>query len=270
MHKPAKPFLKWPGGKRWIVPYVAEIVRSRSFNRYFEPFLGGGAVFFGLLPERAVLSDINSELIITYRQVRDSHEQLIDELKKIRVDASTYLRVRAETPSSDLDTAVRFLYLNRTAFAGMYRLNREGRFNVPYGGGERTPDPLWRDNLLASASLALARAELLCVDFEKVLDEAAAGDLVYCDPTYTVAHNNNGFVRYNERNFSWEDQQRLTHAAARAAERGAMVLVSNAAHNDISDLYPRSEISLLGRQTLLSPNPVKRGQTHEYLIEVNP
>lgn len=269
MHKAVKPFLKWPGGKRWIVPHIAQIVRARSFNRYFEPFLGGGAVFFGLHPERAVLSDINPDLILTYIQVRDRHKEVIDELKNLQVDASTYLRVRAETPSSDLDTAVRFLYLNRTAFAGMYRLNREGRFNVPYGGGQRTPEPLWRDNLLAGASTALTNVELRCLDFENVIEDARAGDLLYCDPTYTVAHNNNGFVRYNERNFSWEDQQRLARAATSAAERGAVVLVSNAAHDDIRDLYPKSTIHLLGRQTLLCPDPSKRGRTQEYLIELD-
>jgi DNA adenine methylase len=148
----------------------------------------------------------------------------------------------------------------------MYRLNREGRFNVPFGGGQRTPEPLWKDNLLLKASAALSDAKILSADFETTIQTAGEGDVVYCDPTYTVAHNNNGFIRYNERNFSWEDQQRLASAAALAAERGATVLVSNAAHQEIRELYSKAHVQQLERQTLLCPKPNKRGSTQEYLF----
>ena len=112
----------------------------------------------------------------------------------------------------------------------MYRLNQQGEFNVPFGGGERTTAPLWEYNLLTSSARALRGAKLLAVDFEQAISEAKKGDLVYCDPTYTVAHNNNGFIRYNERNFSWEDQKRLSRSCHSAAARGALVIVSNAYH----------------------------------------
>jgi DNA adenine methylase len=261
-----KPFLKWPGGKRWILPHIASLFRDRVFGTYFEPFLGGGAVFFGLAPRQAVLSDINSELITTYCQVRDAPNEVLDRLKDLAVDRATYYRLREWEPRSDLDKAVRFLYLNRTAFAGMYRLNQQGKFNVPFGGGQRTPEPLWRDNLLISASTALRDVTVIQSDFEPVLKRAVAGDLVYCDPTYTVAHNSNGFIRYNERNFSWCDQKRLAKVAADSAKRGVTVLVSNAAQPEIRDLYPNAHVAVLQRKTLLSPRPEKRRSTEEYLL----
>lgn len=266
MSEAVKPFLKWPGGKRWILPYVREILDGRGFNTYIEPFLGGGAVYFGLRPDRAILSDVNPDLITTYRQVKKSPMVIIDRLKALTVDAPTYYRLREWEPTCDLDRAVRFLYLNRTAFAGMYRVNREGRFNVPFGGGQRTPEVLWKENLLLKASAALDNATILTGDFEAALFAAGAGDFVYCDPTYTVAHNNNGFVRYNERIFSWADQRRLARAADHAAKRGAMVLVSNAVHQEVRDLYPEACVHLLDRQTLLSPRPNKRGSTQEFLF----
>jgi DNA adenine methylase len=261
-----KPFLKWPGGKRWILPHIRDLLAGHTFDTYIEPFLGGGAVFFGLRPEKAVLSDINLDLIITYRKVKESPLEILDRLKALAVDAATYHRLREWKPTSEIDRAVRFLYLNRTAFAGMYRLNRQGRFNVPFGGGQRTPEPLWNHNLLLEASAALSNAKILSDDFEATIRTAGEGDFVYCDPTYTVAHNNNGFIRYNERNFSWDDQRRLARAAAQAAERGAIVLVSNGVHQEIRDLYPTARIQLLDRLTLLCPRPNKRGNTQEYLF----
>lgn len=266
MSEAVKPFLKWPGGKRWILPHLKELLVGRTVHTYFEPFLGGGAVFFGLQPKKALLSDINPELIVTYRQVKESPNEIIDRLKAIAVDALTYQRIRSWDPTSEIDKAVRFLYLNRTAFGGMYRVNREGRFNVPFGGGQRTPEVLWRNDLLLRASAALDGTDVVSADFESVMQTASNGDIVYCDPTYTVAHNTNGFVRYNERNFSWDDQKRLAMAADDAAGRGAFVLVSNAFHHEIRNLYPTASVHILERQTLLCPQPERRGNTKEYLF----
>jgi DNA adenine methylase len=224
----AKPFLKWPGGKRWLIPYIHNLLKEQVFDRYFEPFLGGGAVFFSLHPRVATLSDVNAELVNTYLQVKARPLDLIEKLKKIPVDKETYLSLREASPINPVDRAVRFLYLNRTAFGGMYRLDREGHFNVPFGGGERTPEPLWRDNLLINASEILRNTVIATADFEEILARTGKGDLVYCDPTYTVSHNNNGFIRYNERNFSWSDQVRLARVCREAATRGATILVSNA------------------------------------------
>lgn len=257
----AKPFLKWPGGKRWLTPYVCNLLKERTFGRYFEPFLGGGAIFFSLHPRTASLSDVNADLVNTYRQVQERPLELITKLKEIPVDKETFLTLREASLVNPVDRAVRFLYLS-----GMYRLDQAGHFNVPFGGGQRTPEPLWRDNLLIEASEALKDALITTADFEEALASAGEGDLIYCDPTYTVSHNNNGFIRYNERNFSWSDQVRLARICKEASARGATVLVSNAFHQEVARLYSGAEVRELERKSLLCPSPSKRQTVQEYLF----
>jgi DNA adenine methylase len=268
--EPLRPFLKWPGGKRWAAREIAAVVRSALTGTYFEPFLGGGAVFFRLRPARAVLGDINHELITVYSAVRDFPDAVLGALRRLPVTTKDYYRIRESRPRTDTARAARFLYLNRTAFAGIYRLNRRGLFNVPYGGGDRTPAMLWETNILRSAAAALAGAELRESDFQSVIADARRGDVVYCDPTYTVAHDHNGFVRYNERNFSWLDQQRLASAARQAAGRGVTVLVSNAHHRAVKALYMGSEALTLERQSRVSADRTKRRHVKEYLFVLGP
>lgn len=262
----SKPFLKWPGGKRWLAGYILNLLDGYPFVTYFEPFLGGGALFFALQPKLAMLSDINPDLINTYIQVRYRPHLLIQRLQQLPVDKATYDRLRRDNPKRRLDRAIRFLYLNRTGFGGMYRLNRNGDFNVPYGGGGRTPAPLWEEKLLVSASRKLKSATLRCDDFETVLTEVRSGDLVYCDPTYTVAHNNNGFVRYNERNFSWDDQKRLANTCQKVIKQGATVLISSAVYDEALELYRFCEVHQLNRMSLVCPHPQNRRPTKELLF----
>lgn len=136
MIEPVKSFLKWPGGKRWLIPHLRTLFSGWQFERYVEPFLGGGAVYFSFLPERVILSDINADLINAYWQVRDHPKELVDRLQQLPVNKQTYLEIRASDPSDSIERGVRFLYLNRTAFAGVYRLDKHGHFNVPFGGGQ--------------------------------------------------------------------------------------------------------------------------------------
>jgi len=248
---------------------LSTVLGELHFHRYFEPFLGGGALFFALRPTRATISDINSELVNAYRQVKQSPDTLIAEIKRIPVDAANYERLRQANPQTPLGSAVRFLYLNRTAFAGMYRVNRSGGFNVPYGGGERTPEAYWRDCLIQRASTALAKAKIVAGDFEKVLYSVQRDDLVYCDPTYTTRHNNNGFIRYNERNFNWSDQIRLAACCARIAQNGTKVLVSNACHFEVERLFASARHYRVTRLTRLCPDPRKRGSSIESLFGYN-
>lgn len=264
--KPLKPFLKWPGGKQWIAKKLASFISKRLSGCYYEPFLGGGAVFFALRPKHAILSDINENLINVYQQVANNPISLLEKLKHISVDSKTYYEIRDSKPECPIEKAVRFLYLNRTAFGGIYRLNRQGKFNVPYGGGQRTPEPLWRNGLLLSASDALQGAKLHVMDFKKMMKKAKSGDIVYCDPTYTVAHERNGFIRYNEKNFSWRDQRNLAKEAKLAWKRGAIVLVSNACNDHLLDLYKPFEPVKLTRKSLVSPSPAARQTIHEYLF----
>jgi DNA adenine methylase len=263
---PLKPFLKWPGGKRWAARYIADVIRIRLRNIYFEPFLGGGAVFFFLRPSVSLLSDVNPDLITTYEIVRDHPSKIMRRLRSLAVSGQEYYRMRANIPVGRLARAVRFLYLNRTCFAGMYRLNRNGIFNVPFGGGERGPDALWQTDCLMKASCALQKADIRSGDFELSVDLANAGDVVYCDPTYTVTHDQNGFIRYNENNFSWADQERLAKAARRATARGAAVIISNAHHKEVRKLYRRATFLTLKRHSSLSTDPLMRRPVKEYLI----
>jgi DNA adenine methylase len=264
------PFLKWPGGKRWVSPQIGELVNQHLTRTYYEPFVGGGAVFFHLVPDRAVLSDINEDLINTYHQVKEDPIVLLDRLRSIPVDESTYNAVRRHVPDEPVGRAVRFLYLNRTAFGGIYRLNRRGEFNVPFGGGGRTPRTLERSGLLLSASHALQRTELRVCDFQTILNEAGQGDVVFCDPTYTVTHDNNGFRRYNEKVFSWADQERLARAAYAARGRGACVLVSNAAHQAVRELYPNAFHIILQRRSRISRSVAHRRNVSESLFVLAP
>ena len=265
MDKLSLPFLKWPGGKRWALPVLVPLIRRHLRSRYFEPFLGGGAAFFGIGPKVALLSDINADLINVYRSVRDSPGRVLGIVKKMPVTEEYYYRLRRNRLGSDSGNAARFLFLNRTAFGGMYRLNGQGDFNVPFGR-ERTPEILWERCLVHNASVALQGAQIVQSDFESALDEATSGDVVYCDPTYTVTHEHNGFVRYNESNFSWADQERLALAARRAARRGATVLVSNAYHTSVLKLFSPPKSIVLHRPSCVSRDPGARLLVHEYLF----
>jgi DNA adenine methylase len=212
------------------------------------------------------LSDINADLINVYRQVKYYPRELVSRLQRMPVNEETYDRTREQQAGKVLDRATRFLYLNRTAFGGMYRLNRAGRFNVPFGGGERTTAPLWEYDLLETAARALRSAQLHANDFEPAMSAATEGDFVYCDPTYTVAHNNNGFIRYNERNFSWDDQMRLARCCREAASRGATVAVSNAYHHDVLRLFAPPGHTVIGRTSRLCPQIEHRRDVEEYLF----
>jgi DNA adenine methylase len=268
--EPVKPFLKWPGGKRWAASKIAALVNTHLTGKYYEPFLGGAAVFFHVRPAEAILGDINADLVNVYRVVRDRPHAVKAALRQLSVSKRRYNVLRSSKPRSQLERAVRFLYLNRTCFGGIYRLNKSGRFNVPYGGGQRTPKLLWNTNLLENAATALDSAELFTEDFGIPLKKAGKGDVVYCDPAYTVAHNNNAFVRYNENNFSWDDQIRLAKLAQSAASRGAVVIVSNAHHKSVRSLYPTASRTVLHRTSVVNPNAENRRDVTEYLFVLGP
>lgn len=233
----------WPGGKRWLV-FWPEFLPKRLNGRYIEPFLGGGALFFHLRPQQAILGDQISELIGTYEVVRDHLPQLKHRLADLdrRHCEELYYEIRADVPQSQFARAVRFLYLNRTCFNGIYRVNRKGEFNVPIGN-----KPVFRmDDTWTEWSQALQGADLRNADFESLVDEATKGDFIFADPPYTVAHSAAGFCKYNEVLFSYEDQERLAKALDRARRRGATILSTNAADESVKMLYGRGF-----RQTLV-------------------
>jgi len=229
------PFLKWPGGKRWVAPLLASIVQPELDGTYFEPFVGGASVFLQLQPSKAILSDINEELIKSLKIVRDDPELVVRAVHRLSNTSACYYRVRRMKPRSVISYAARFIYLNRTCWGGIYRLNKGGGFNVPFGRSGRV---ICKRSSVIDGARALKKAKLRCADFEEVMDEAGHGDVVYADPPYTTRGQNNGFVRYNEILFAWQDQMRLAAACERAAKRGAFVVVSGLWHRDVLNAYP--------------------------------
>lgn len=262
-----EPFLKWAGGKRWLA--AKTLPQPAEFDRYLEPFLGGAAVFFSLLPARALLSDLNAELIELYRVMRDDPLRLTRILQVHHAvhNKDHYYAVRAWLPECPIERAARTLYLNRTCWNGLYRVNRKGEFNVPIGTKSSV---LFDNDDFGRISWALAKAELRCCDFEGVIEEAGTGDFLFVDPPYTAKHNLNGFLKYNERMFSWTDQLRLRDALAGAISRGAGVVVTNADHNSVRDLYNGLAAYVsVGRASVLAGDASRRGPTTEAMFVAN-
>jgi DNA adenine methylase len=260
-----EPFLKWPGGKRWLMNQHPNLLPV-CYERYMEPFLGSGAVFFRVAPSTCVLSDSNTELINTYLCVQEYpaslEERLICFQNKHSVDF--YYKMRSQRPLGALDRAARFIYLNRTCFNGMYRVNQTGDFNVPIGTKQTVSFP---EGYLRKVADLLRGARLFSYDFETAIDLANDGDFLFVDPPYTVMHNNNGFIKYNASLFSWEDQVRLALALRRAARRGVSLLLSNADHSDVRDLYASfGTHHQISRSSVLSGTASARRATTELLI----
>lgn len=237
------------------------------FGNYVEPFVGSGAVFFALLPESAVLADTNRELIETYEAIVSEPGKVIAALKihSRKHDSEYYYKVRESKPYSAHGKAARMIYLNRTCFNGLYRVNSRGKFNVPRG--TRNSVIFEEDNFHGIASI-LERVQFKCEDFEETLEHCIKGDLAFVDPPYTVKHNTNAFIKYNERMFSWDDQIRLAGCLTRLAQRGVQVVMTNADHCAIRELYPRKiwKLRSLSRTSLLASDSDRRGGTTELLV----
>ena len=258
------PFLKWAGGKRWLVSGYPNLFPTQ-FDRYIEPFLGSAAVYFHLSPKRALLTDINPELINVYQVIQDDWEALFRRLQDYQRNHSDefYYAVRAANPVNRIGRAARFIYLNRTCWNGLYRVNKRGVFNVPRG----TKDSVILDtDDFEAVSKLMKNATIKVADFEQSIDEAAKGDLLFVDPPYTAKHNQNGFLKYNENIFSWEDQLRLKCALKRADDRGVLMVLTNANHKSVRDLYTGFRKQTLSRQSVLAAKSSARGATEELIV----
>jgi len=262
---PATPFLKWAGGKTSLLPELVKHVPGLP-RRYHEPFLGGGALFFAVAPRRAVLSDANGELIHCWRQVRDDVHAVLDALAAHVYDRTRFEAVRALNPSRlpPADRAARFIYLNKTCFNGLWRVNRAGRFNVPFG---RYKNPTFHDpGLLLRASRALRGVQIHRAPFEIALQRAAPGDFVYLDPPYDPVSQTASFTTYTRNAFGWEDQERLAAECASLDERGVRFLLSNSATPRIRALYKRFEQRLVSAPRHISCKGAGRGRVDELLV----
>ena len=260
-----RPFLRWAGSKRLLLPSIVPTL-PLTYNRYIEPFLGGAALFFALEPEEAILGDSCRDLIRTYQAVRDNSGAVARYLRPLRPNKERFYQVRSNMSRGRLKRAAQFIYLNKTCWNGLYRVNSSGQFNVPYGS-PRSDNIFDQENLL-SCSRALAKdgVEIVSQDFEETAKLARAGDLVYFDPPYVTGHNNNGFVDYNEVLFSWRDQVRLARRAEILRKSGVFVLVSNANHDAIKDLYPNFERVTVERRSNIASNSNSRGLVTESLF----
>jgi DNA adenine methylase len=261
------PFLKWAGGKRWLAARLGEIVGLPLTGRFVEPFLGGGSVFFALRPADALLADSNRELISAFRGVRKDPEGVLDGLRQLEIDKTVFEKMRSSRPKADRDRAVRLIYLNRTAFNGLYRVNRKNQFNVPFGCKPGTK--LADCTLITAASAALQNATLRCQDFRDTLKEIRIDeDVTYIDPPYTVKHDSNGFRRYNNTIFSWKDQEELARLVSGLAANGAKIVVSNAHHFEVRRLYSGAlfHAAPLKRATCMAADSLQRGSCIEWLL----
>lgn len=260
-----RPFLRWAGSKQSLLGQLLPLLPAK-YGRYYEPFLGSGALFFALKPERATLTDYSKELISTWTSVRDDPDFLLDYLLPLKPSKEIFYDIRSARAETYPERAAEFLYLNKTCWNGLYRVNAKGEFNVPYGAPQSDfiVDP---ENLRACAKL-LKRPGISIrpSDFEAALRSVREGDLVFLDPPYVTKHNYNGFRDWNERLFRWSDQERLAVVAKRLADRGAYVIVSNADHPDVIALFEGFQTSSLERSSTLASNPAKRGRVTEALF----
>lgn len=260
------PFLKWAGGKRWLIGYPSFLKHFSSINTYIEPFLGSAAVFFAVRPKKAILCDANRDLTDTYSTLKKEWKEIEVLLRAHHESHSTtyYYRVRASTPSSKAERAARFIYLNRVCWNGLYRVNKKGEFNVPIGTKSTVVLP--SDNFQLVAKI-LASARIINGDFAKAIDLAKSGDVVFADPPYTVRHNFNSFVKYNEQLFSWDDQVRLSEALKAASSRGVKVVATNADHASVRKLYKGCfRLKTMQRYSAIAGAGGARGSYSELLI----
>jgi DNA adenine methylase len=259
------PFLKWAGGKRWLVNHCLHLVPAK-IKTYIEPFLGSGAMYFALQPRKAILADVNLELIQTYLAIKSDWKSVAKGIRKhhVRHSRDYYYRVRSSSPTELSERAARLVYLNRTCWNGLYRVNRQGQFNVPIG--TKTQVCLTTDDFERVHRL-LSGANLVRSDFERVIKMAKSGDFLFVDPPYTTLHSGNGFVKYNEKLFSWSDQVRLRDCLLQAQERGVFFIATNADHHSIRQLYSKGFcVRSVRRASLIAADSDHRQSVRELLI----
>ncbi|PIT89218.1 MAG: modification methylase [Candidatus Levybacteria bacterium CG10_big_fil_rev_8_21_14_0_10_36_7] len=270
-----KPFVKWVGGKRQLLKQfrLLNLYPPANFdpklNKYFEPFVGGGAVFFDLLPEKAELSDLNEELVITYNVIKNDIDGLIKSLKKHKYEKEYYLKVRAKNPKelSDVEVASRFIYLNRTGFNGMYRVNSKGGFNVPFG---RYNNPIICDEKnLRRVSKSLQKVSINHQDYKEVLKNAKKGDFIYFDPPYYPISKTASFTSYTAESFLEKEQTELRNTFAELHKRGCFVMLSNSDTPFINKIYseiPSAKITKVEAGRAINSKGSKRGKITEVLV----
>ncbi len=263
----AGPFIKWAGGKNRLLAQFAPYFPPR-YRRYFESFVGSAAVFFYLRPAESYLFDRNPELIEVYQIVRDQPDDLIAALRQHYYDKDHYYAVRALKPAdlSPVERAARFIFLNKTGYNGLYRVNSRGQFNVPFG---RYKNPtICDEEALRAANHALKRAHLSVADFGVILDHAQSGDLVYFDPPYAPLSATSNFTSYTRDGFTDDDQRRLAEVYHVLHRRGCYLMLSNSSAPLIDSLYRRDGyiIHTITARRAINSKADSRGEIQEVLV----
>lgn len=263
--KKLRPFLRWAGSKRLLLKHLIPLLPDQ-IGTYYEPFLGSGSVYLHLKPKRARLNDKALEVIDLLRALRTDVEAVLSHVEIFTNDKDTYYRVRNERSEDPLRHAAEFLFLNRTCWNGLFRVNLSGNFNVPYGNN-KVLEIVDAENLrLCARFLNETKPVLTTIDFESAVVGYKEGDFAYFDPPYVTGHNNNGFLAYNEKIFSWDDQIRLSKLAKKLFNEGVQVMVSNANHEDVCKLYPDFVKTVVNRHSTISGSSDKRGPITEVIF----
>ena len=267
-------FVKWAGGKGQLLEQFKPLF-PKKMNNYLEPFVGSGAVFFYIIqnfkPKKIIISDINEELINTYKIVKTDVEKLIIELKQhkeyhLAKGKPYYLTIRATNPKDlpSLERAARFIYLNKTCFNGLYRVNSKGGFNVPMGS-YKNPDIVQEERLRIVSEL-LKKVTIKVMSFEKVLNFAKKGDFIYFDPPYYPLKNKKSFTTYTKDSFMEKEQELLAEVFNKLDKKGCSVMLSNSDTKFIKDLYPKYNIHFVQATRMINCNGAKRGKINEVVV----
>ena len=270
----AKPFIKWVGGKRQLLPQFRNLYPTKfnpNTNTYHEPFLGGGAVFFDLQPKNAIISDLNKELVLAYKILKKFPRKLINSLEKHIYDKKYFLQIREKNPDnlSDLEIASRFIYLNKTGFNGLYRVNKKGKFNVPFGK-YKNPKICDASNL-ENVSKVLQLAEIKHQNYKKVLENAKKGDFIYFDPPYYPLNKTSNFTSYISNAFLEKEQEALKNTFFQLHKKGCLVMLSNSDTPFIQKIYSALNEKKIFIHTVkagraVNSNAAKRGKITEVVI----
>ena len=269
LEKETYPIVKWVGGKCQL---MFELLKNmpKSYNRYFEPFIGGGALFFELQPENAYISDMNEELINLYSVVRNNVCELIADLNKHEVSKEYFLTIRNLDRTdeyknlSNVQRASRFIYLNRTCFNGLYRVNSQGQFNVPFGN-YKNPRIVDENNLLNCSEL-LKNTEIKCADFSEILTKVKKGDFIYFDPPYVPLNETSSFTSYTKDGFDMDMQFKLREVCDELDSMGVMFMLSNSDTKFVNELYSNYEIKKVFASRAVNANAEGRGKITEVLV----
>lgn len=266
------PVVKWVGGKRQILGEIVKRVPG-SFSKYYEPFVGGGAVLFELCPKKAVVNDINAELINIYQVIKEDVDALVDDLKKHENNKDYFYEIREQDRDRDkyarltpVERASRIIYLNKTCYNGLFRVNRSGEFNTPYGN-YKNPNII-NEAVLRAVSEYFNKSDIRfnCMDFEEVLKDIRKGAFVYFDPPYDPVSDTSNFTGYDKGGFSKNEQIRLKKLCDRLNRKGIPFLLSNSSTHFIMELYQDYKIEIVQAKRAINSNPDKRGEINEVLV----